>query len=317
MIELAISENEAGQRFDKYLKKRLPEATGGFLYKMLRKKQITLNGKKAAGDERLISGDKIVLFFSEETFRKFEGTAQDVAWKSDPRYVPPEILFEDTDLLVLNKPAGMLSQKANASDFSANEQVLRYLFERGALTDEMLRSFRPSVCNRLDRNTSGILLAGKTLRGAQEAAKMLRERTCEKYYHILVHGKVTEAFSAEAYLWKDERTNRSKVTDTPAAGASKIRSDFAPLENFRDTTLLSAKLVTGKPHQLRAQLAAFSFPILGDPKYGDRNRDKAFQIPLQRQMLHARELRFPDGRTLTAPYPPDFSAALEALREIG
>ena len=164
MKEIVIRENEAGQRLDKLLGKYLSQAPKSFLYKMLRKKNITLNGKKAEGKEQTCAGDVVRIFLSDETYAKFSsGTHQGFQIEKIPSLDPAQIIYEDHHILILNKPAGILSQKANPEDVSVNEQILSYLLEKGELTEEELKTFRPSVCNRLDRNTSGLLIAGKTL----------------------------------------------------------------------------------------------------------------------------------------------------------
>ena len=180
MREFQINSNEAGQRFDKYLKKLLVGAPNSFVYKMLRKKNITLNGKKADGTEKLIGGDVVKLFLSDETFEKFTGKEEVAAayeHLKGLRALP--VVYEDEDVLIVNKPSGMLSQKAKPTDVSANEHIISYLIEKGELTEEMMRTFKPSVSNRLDRNTSGLLVAGKTLKGLQEMSQALKERTVQ------------------------------------------------------------------------------------------------------------------------------------------
>lgn len=217
MREFKINENEAGQRFDKYLKKLLGNAPGSFIYKMLRKKNITLNGKKADGTEKLNQGDDIKLFFSDETFEKFSGSGTPDSefealkvlsreFTSGKRKLP--VVYEDKDVIFINKPTGMLSQKAKPEDISANEYILAYLIAKGELTESSFRTFRPSICNRLDRNTSGLLAAGKTLKGLQEMAKALKERSVQKYYRCIVKGTVKEASYLKGYLQKDESSNQ-------------------------------------------------------------------------------------------------------------
>ena len=158
MQKLKVASNEAGQRLDKLLSKYLSQAGKGFLYKMMRKKNITLNGKKAAGNEKLEEGDTVKLFLSEETiegFREKTKRAVHTGAKLD-------ILYEDEQVMLINKPAGMLSQKAEKGDISMVEHLISHLLDTGEVTEEMLKTFRPSLCNRLDRNTSGIVAAGKT-----------------------------------------------------------------------------------------------------------------------------------------------------------
>lgn len=146
MKEFQITENEAGQRFDKYLAKLLRNAPKSFFYKMLRKKNITLNGRKATGNEKINTGDQIRLFLSDETFSKFSQQEQTARAVTDL-----DIIYEDTDILLINKPAGMLSQPDDTKEPSMVEYLIGYLLQNGSLTEENLRTFHPSVCNRLDQ----------------------------------------------------------------------------------------------------------------------------------------------------------------------
>ncbi|HJD25619.1 MAG TPA: RluA family pseudouridine synthase, partial [Candidatus Blautia intestinipullorum] len=154
MKEFIIRENEAGQRFDKYLAKLLKEAPKSFCYKMLRKKNITLNGKKASGNEKLVLGDHVKLFLGDDTFQKFAGNTESARMK---RKMDMDIVYEDRDVLLVNKPAGLLSQPDRSGEPSLVEALTDYLLETGVLTETDLNTFHPSVCNRLDRNTSGIV----------------------------------------------------------------------------------------------------------------------------------------------------------------
>ena len=175
MKEFVIKSNEANQRFDKYLKKLLPNAGTSFIYKMLRKKNITINKKKATGKEIISNGDVVNIFFSDETFEKF--STNDSELKSCFETLSTldlaglQIIKETADILVANKPANMLSQKAADTDISANERLIGYLIKTNQLSYEDSKTFKPSVCNRLDRNTTGLILMGKTLNGLQELSK--------------------------------------------------------------------------------------------------------------------------------------------------
>ncbi|MFV0240359.1 MAG: pseudouridine synthase, partial [Lacrimispora sphenoides] len=153
MQSLIVSKNEAGQRLDKLLSKYLNLAEKSFLYKMMRKKNITLNGRKCEGSEKLAEGDEVKLFLSDETIEKFSQVKL-----QEVKKVSLNIIYEDEHILLVNKPAGMLSQKAKESDESLVEYMIDYLVSGGQLSTEQLRSFRPSVCNRLDRNTSGLVV---------------------------------------------------------------------------------------------------------------------------------------------------------------
>ena len=215
MKTFTIGTNDANQRFDKYLKKLLPNASVSFLYKMLRKKNITLDGKKATGKETLQKGAQVAVFFSDETLHKFMQDTKKLQEEFHMLQRLPmkglSIIYEDTDILIADKPYNMLSQKAKEQDLSANEYLLGYLIRSGALSLETFGTFRPSVCNRLDRNTTGLLLMGKTLAGAQMLSEGLRERTIHKFYRAIVSGNVTKPVHLSGWLIKDEHTNQVKI----------------------------------------------------------------------------------------------------------
>lgn len=324
MQKFTVTKKEAGWRFDKYLKKLLPQAGSGFLYKMLRKKNITLNGKKAEGNEAVAAGDSVELFFSEETFQKFAGSpsaGNEFAEKAGKRMLPegkePDIsvIYEDEDILILNKPTGVLSQKAEKGDVSLNEWMLKYLFQKGEFAEEA-GCFCPSVCNRLDRNTSGLVLCGKSVRGSQFLSEALRNRSLRKYYTAYVRGEIAEEASLVGYFRKEEEKNRAQILSEeeyrrlvlarPEAEREykKVETVIRPLfyakpqteEKSRsggagDYTKLEVLLVTGKSHQIRAQLAAVGHPVLGDRKYGWKPRGK-WEEKWKSQLLHAGRIEF-------------------------
>lgn len=315
MKELCIRANEAGQRLDKFLGKYMDQAPKGFLYKMLRKKNITLNGKKASGSEMLSEGDVVRLFLAEETIGKFSRIQKAPVQSSEGRKSAKlDIIYEDKHTLFINKPVGMLSQKAKPEDVSLVEHLTAYLLSSGQIKEEELRTFRPSVCNRLDRNTSGIVAAGKTLAALQELTEMFRERTLKKYYLCLVKGTVTEKKRISGYLVKNEKTNTVSIQSEKSGGASLIETEYRPLAFGGDFTLLEVHLITGKTHQIRAHLASQGHPIAGDTKYGDRavNERLKKEYGLKSQLLHSARLCMPEcagalaplsGKVITAPVP--------------
>ena len=320
MKEYIIGKNEANQRLDKYLHKLLKEASNGFLYKMLRKKNITLNGKKAEGVEKLQEGDHVKLFLSDETFLKFAGQPPVHKDEANVKLKPVSlsVVYEDEDILIINKPQGMLSQKAKPSDVSANEYIMEYLLDTGALTGEDLRTFRPSICNRLDRNTSGLLIAGKSLRGLQEMAECLKDRSMKKYYRCIVKGTVAEKKKITGYLKKDEGSNQVQIYSKEVPDSRHIETEYTPVETFPDATLLEVHLITGRSHQIRAHLASIGHPVAGDEKYGDHNWNLTLKkkYDIHGQMLHAYRLEFPDGRKVTAPVPESFERLTGVDRKI-
>lgn len=290
---ITVHKQEEGQRLVKLLGAYLKEAPNSFFYKMLRKKNITLNGKKADGTEKLKCGDEIRLFLSDETYEKFAGKVQ-------PREKFPmaklNIVYEDSNVIFINKPAGMLSQKSVPSDVSLNEYLLGYLEKSGQWKQEESKAFRPSVCNRLDRNTSGMVICGKSMAGLQQMAALLKDRSLHKYYLCLVKGVMTESQHLEGYLLKDENSNQVKIFQKETEGAAHIITEYEPLYTEGETTLLKVTLVTGKSHQIRAHLSSIGHPIIGDPKYGDRKVNASFREThgIKNQMLHAWKLTFPE-----------------------
>ena len=192
MKQFTISPNESGQRFDKYLKKLLSNASGSFVYKMLRKKNITLNDHKADGTEKLNAGDLVKLFLSDETFEKFSGEDEANSEYMKLKSIDSgrlQVVYEDDDVIIMNKPSGMLSQKAVPEDISANEYILSYLIRKGSLSEDQFKTFKPSICNRLDRNTSGLLIAGKTLKGVQTMAEALKKTYCPEILPLYRKGR--------------------------------------------------------------------------------------------------------------------------------
>ena len=290
---ITVHKQEEGQRLVKLLGAYLKEAPNSFFYKMLRKKNITLNGKKADGTEKLKCGDEIRLFLSDETYEKFAGKVQP---KEKFPTAKLNIVYEDSNVIFINKPAGMLSQKSIPSDVSLNEYLLGYLEKSGQWKQEESKAFRPSVCNRLDRNTSGMVICGKSMAGLQQMAALLKDRSLHKYYLCLVKGVMTESQHLEGYLLKDENSNQVKIFQRETEGAAHIITEYEPLYTEGETTLLKVTLVTGKSHQIRAHLSSIGHPIIGDPKYGDRKVNAFFREThgIKNQMLHAWKLTFPE-----------------------
>lgn len=334
MREITIQEREAGQRFDKFLHKYMKDAPSSFFYKMLRKKNITLNRKKADGREKLAAGDTVSLFLAEETILKFQGAGEGTeaaqtaaltasrhaavtAWRKALQSCEGvTVLWENEHVLFANKPVGLLSQKARAEDVSLNEWLVGYLLEKGDITEEELVTFRPSVCNRLDRNTSGIVLCAKTLTGSQELSRLLKDRSLKKYYRLFVEGSFKEKQYLKGYLWKDAAANRVTLTEEAAEGGVPVCAEYEPLWQDREVSYLEGRLITGKSHQIRAQLAAIGHPLIGDFKYGgSQNRRWKEKLGITHQLLHAFRLEMPalygplsdmSGLVVCAPEPELF-----------
>lgn len=314
MRELTITKNEAGQRLDKLLAKYLDAAPKSFLYKMLRKKNIKLNKKKATGKEILQEGDQVALFLADQTIEEFQK-------KKAPKKqtnLKLEHLYEDENVLILNKPAGLLSQKANPEDISVNDYVLEVSNHSG-------ETFKPSICNRLDRNTSGIIVAGTSLEGLQTMAELLKSRKMHKYYLTIVKGNITSGKRIQGYLKKEEKRNTVLLSKGKIEGAVYIETEYEPLVATDEATLLKVWLITGRTHQIRAHLASIGHPIAGDYKYGDRKWNDRLKrrFGLSFQLLHAYELVFPKemkrchklaGKTIQAAPPELFQTIRKSLQ---
>lgn len=333
MILKKISSNEAGQRFDKYLKKLLKEAPDSFIYKMLRKKNIVLNGKKADGGEKLSIDDEVKFFLADETFERFCGKIENCSFSFNIALYEQayykmrdlDIVYEDNHILVVNKPSGILSQKSKSEEISVNEWLIGYLLRKGFVTKESLVTFRPSVCNRLDRNTSGMVVCGKTLAGSQYLSRIIRDKSLEKYYYCLVSGEFSVVKRVTGYLYKDSIQNKVTVyqnkNNVPEAFREEavfIDTAYHTVRIANNITQLEVQLFTGKPHQIRAQLAAFGYPIIGDCKYGDTKTNQLYaQKGVKSQLLHAHKLIFPvspceefaqvSGSILECPAPKIFN----------
>jgi len=321
MIELKISSNDSGQRLNKYLLKYLNNAPSSFIYKMIRKKNIVLNDKKAKGDEILSANDSVKLYLSDDTIKKFRNSnTLNVAMNTgnNSAKFDLQILYTDTDVLAVHKPAGILSQKSQKDDISINEHIINYCYNNYDMA--LFQTFKPSICNRLDRNTSGIILAGKTLKGSQYLSEKLKSRDIDKYYYTIVNGLISNEIHSIAYIKKDKDNNISEVISEEiykqkhinVSEYDKIETIFIPVSSNHKFTLLKIKLITGKSHQIRAHLKNLGFPIIGDTKYGSKNINLYIKntYKLTHHLLHAGECII-DNIIIKDPLPELFKNICE------
>ena len=286
----------------KYARKMLPAAPSPLIYKFLRNKNIELNSKKCKGDEILKAGDLICFYLSDETYDKFHKEKHE---KDAPTLNPGDILYEDDDYLFYNKAPGTVVQGDGTGRISLNDMLISYTGTSGI--------FRPSICNRLDTNTSGIVMCGKSISGLRILGDAIKNRRVKKIYRAILSGVIPEdSLHMVSFHRLDEKENKVIISDTPVKGAKEIITDLTVLRRMKDATYAELELVTGRKHQIRAQSAFFGYPVLGDPKYG---REASGKAGPKRQLLHAATVILPEdileGMRVEAPLPEDMENYLE------
>ncbi len=312
MKEICILKNDSGQRTDKFLMKYFSRAPKSFIYKMLRKKRIKLNGKRAGGDEMLCEGDVLQMYLSDETMESFK--EQKSPGLTDGQI---DVVYEDKNIIAVNKPAGVLSHAESADDRDTLiDRILGYLYKNGEYLPEKENSFVPALCNRLDRNTSGIVVAGKNADALRQLNEAVKNKNIRKLYKTIVKGNISKPGKVENLYKKDKTNNRAIIGE----GDKNAVTLYRPLKHNGDFTLAEVELITGRSHQIRAHMASISCPIIGDIKYGNKQINELFRkkAGIRRQLLHAYrvifsglkgDMEYLNGTTVSADAPEDFKRA--------
>lgn len=284
---VTVTKNDAGQRLDKFLTKTYRNLPMSLLYKAVRKKDIRLNGKRCEASSRLNEGDEIYLFLPDDALEIAPPTYEFMHASKQL-----DIVYEDEHLLLLNKKAGLLVHPDDR-EFADTLifRVQRYLYEKGEYNPADEQSFAPALVNRIDRNTSGIVIAAKTAAALRILNEKLKNREIEKYYLCIVHGSMPKTEDTlEAFLEKNESQNRVYISDTQKQGARTIRTRYRVIEEKNGFSLLEIHLLTGRTHQIRAHLASIGHPLLGDGKYGTNALNKG--TGFHKQALCSYRLQF-------------------------
>ena len=278
MKEFTIGPNDSGQRLDRFLSKAVPLLPASLAQKYIRLKRIKLGGKRVERDTRLQTGDVLQLYINDEFFDK---PREDNAFLTvaTPKL---NIVYEDDHVLLVDKRPGLAVHPHDGAEYGRTliDHIQSYLYQKREWRPREENSFTPALCNRIDRNTGGIVIAAKTAEALRVLNQKIKDREMDKRYLAIVEGtpKPREG-SLKGYLFKDAKKNRVFVTDTPQTGSKSCQTNYKTITSARGLTLVECELITGRTHQIRAQFAHAGHPLLGDGKYGklDKRFDRNYQ----------------------------------------
>ena len=278
MKEFTIGANDAGQRLDRFLGKAVPLLPASLAQKYIRLKRIKLNGGRAQRDSRLQQGDVLQLYINDEFFDK---PREDNAYLT---VAAPKlnIVYEDEHILLVDKRPGLAVHPHDGAEYGRTliDHIQAYLYQKREWSPRAENAFTPALCNRIDRNTGGIVIAAKTAEALRVMNQKIKDRELDKRYLAIVEGTMKPPKgSLKGYLFKDAKKNRVFVTDTPRPGAKSCQTNYVTLASDRNLSLVECELITGRTHQIRAQFAHAGHPLLGDGKYGklDKRYDRNYQ----------------------------------------
>ena len=301
MKEIVINKNDENQRLDKFLQKALPNLPASLMYKYIRKKRIKLNQRPCRNNNILQEGDVLQLFINDEFFEK-PREENSYLKVGTPKL---SIVYEDENILLADKKPGVLCHSAGQWDYNtliANIQA--YMAQKGEWQPKEENSFAPALCNRIDRNTGGIVIAAKNAEALRILNDKIKDREIEKLYLCAVQGRPKPAQGRlENYLFKDAQKNQVYVKTRPEPGAKTAVTEYRTIATKGALSLVECRLLTGRTHQIRAQMAHFGCPLLGDGKYGSERFNKGYGE--KGQALYSYKLRF--------EFPTD-AGCLEYLR---
>ena len=289
MRTLIIKQNDAGQRLDKFLSKAVKALPKSLMYKSIRTKKIKVNRKRTEIGYILEEGDTVELFLAEEFFA--ETAVEEAFMKLTPHL---DIVYEDEHILLLDKQPGLIVHSDDEEEVNTLiSHVKAYLYRKGEYNPADEQSFAPALCNRIDRNTGGIVIAAKTAEALRVMNEKIKNDELSKFYLAAVHGKLPKrADTLRGWLKKDASNNMVDVITTPRPGYKEIITKYRVLEEKRDLSLVEVELVTGRTHQIRAHMSSIGHPLLGDGKYGINRDDKKIGYKFQALFAYRLEFRF-------------------------
>ena len=288
MKSFLISKNDSGQRLDKFITKAVPNLPQSLMYKYIRMKRIKVNGKRGEISQKLAIGDTVDMYINDEFFAP---VAEHYDFLHASRHL--DIVYEDENILLLDKKVGLLSHPDETEyNDTLITRIKRYLYEKGEYDPKDEHSFTPSLVNRIDRNTGGIVIAAKNAESLRILNQKLKDRELEKYYLCVVHGTIPQKQGTlEGWLVKDEKKNKVTVYPQKRNGAKEIRTKYTVKAENKGLSLVEVELLTGRTHQIRAHFASIGHPLLGDGKYGTNELNKAHG-GYKKQFLYSYRLKF-------------------------
>lgn len=325
MQKIKVTANDAKRRLDRFLRKYLERATLGSIYKIIRK-DVKVNGQRKDNSYVLEEGDEITLYLSDERIAALSATKKAASRRKTKKTFT--VIYEDDNILIANKPFGLLTHgDQNEKKNHLANQVKDYLIEKGEYNPRTEKVFSPAPANRLDRNTTGLVLFGKNSDALRTLNRYIREDRISKFYRTIVFGNLEKKLELHGRLEKDSGTNTVAIYDANETEGRAIETIVTPIQPLRSSTLVEVDLVTGRTHQIRAHLASIGHPVIGDSKYA-KGPAKGFNhwlyesCHLSTQLLHSYRLEFRDcdgpleylnGRVFEAPLPEHFEEILEEL----